>query len=39
MNGRNAVERCFVGLDLLLVRAAFAVAQPFTRRSSQVQHD
>src|SRR6476646_8636153 len=39
MTGRNAVKHCFVSLHLLLVGTALAVAQPLTRRSSQVQHD
>jgi homoserine O-acetyltransferase/O-succinyltransferase len=39
MTGRDVVKRCFVSLILLLVGAGLAVAQPFTRRSSQMQHD
>ena len=39
MFGRSVMKRCFVGLILLLVSTALAVAQPFTRRSSQMQHD
>src|SRR6476660_4706474 len=39
MNGGYIVKRCFVSLILLLVGTALAVAEPFTRRSSQVQHD
>lgn len=39
MTGRAAMKRCLVSLILLLVGTAIAVAQPFTRRSSQVQHD
>lgn len=39
MCGRRFVKRCFVSLILLLVGTALAVAQPFTRRSSQMQHD
>lgn len=39
MTGRCFVKRCFVSLILLLVGTALAVAQPFTRRSSQMQHD
>ena len=35
----NAMKRCFVSLLLLLVGTSLAIAQPFTRRSSQVQHD
>ena len=36
---RQTIRRCFVSLLLLLVGASLALAQPFTRRSSQVQHD
>lgn len=36
---RHACHQCFVGLLLLLMSTSFAAAQPFTRRSSQVQHD
>ena len=39
MTGTNALRRCLVGFVLFLVSAHLAVAQPFTRRSSQVQHD
>jgi homoserine O-acetyltransferase len=39
MTGGDAVKRRLVTLVLLLAGAALAVAQPFTRRSSQVQHD
>lgn len=39
MTGTSVMKRCFVALILLLVGTALAVAQPFTRRSSQVQHD
>jgi hypothetical protein len=39
MTGGDAVKRCLGSLVLLLVGTALAVAQPFTRRSSQVQHD
>ena len=39
MTGADAVKRCAVSLIILLVGTAIAVAQPFTRRSSQVQHD
>src|SRR6478609_6540504 len=39
MAGRSAVRCCVVSLLLLLVGTHFALAQPFTRRSSQVQHD
>ena len=33
------MKRCIVSLLLLLVATSLAVAQPFTRRSSQEQHD
>ncbi|WP_050404498.1 alpha/beta hydrolase [Bradyrhizobium embrapense] len=33
------MKRLFIGLLLLAVSASVATAQPFTRRSSQVQHD
>src|SRR5258708_39201177 len=33
------MKRCFIGLMLLLIGTSLAVAQPFTRRSSQAQHD
>ncbi|MGE9008504.1 alpha/beta hydrolase [Leptospira interrogans] len=36
---KQALRRCFISLLLLLVGTSLAVAQPFTRRSSQVQHD
>ena len=39
MIGRQAIRRCFISLLLLLIGTSLAVAQPFTRRSSQVQHD
>jgi pimeloyl-ACP methyl ester carboxylesterase len=39
MTGRNIAKRCCVTLIVLLVGTALAVAQPFTRRSSQMQHD
>src|SRR5260370_11372070 len=39
MIGRQAMRQCFVSLLLLLIGTSLAVAQPFTRRSSQVQHD
>jgi homoserine O-acetyltransferase len=39
MVGRHAMRRCFISLLLLLIGTSLAVAQPFTRRSSQVQHD
>src|SRR4029079_16134506 len=39
MIGTEILKRCFVSLIVLLVGTALAVAQPFTRRSSQVKHD
>lgn len=39
MTATDVMKRCFVSLILLLVGTALAVAQPFTRRSSQMQHD
>ncbi len=39
MIGKNAIEHCVVSLIVLLVGTSLAVAQPFTRRSSQMQHD
>ena len=33
------MKRCIVSLLLLLIATSFAVAQPFTRRSSQEKHD
>src|SRR6476659_10802718 len=33
------MKRCVVSLLLLLVATSFAVAQPFSRRSSQEKHD
>ena len=33
------MRRLFVGIVLLAMSASVATAQPFTRRSSQVQHD
>jgi homoserine O-acetyltransferase/O-succinyltransferase len=39
MIGRQAMRQCFIGLLLLLIGTSLAAAQPFTRRSSQVQHD
>src|SRR5947199_10419436 len=39
MTATSLMKRCFVSLILLLVGTALAVAQPFTRRSSQAQHD
>src|SRR5258706_446605 len=39
MIGRQAIRQCFISLLLLLIGTSIAVAEPFTRRSSQVQHD
>jgi len=39
MIGRQALRQCFISLLFLLIGTSFVVAQPFTRRSSQVQHD
>jgi len=39
MTGKNFVRNCCVSLLLLLLGTAFAAAQPFSRRSSQMQHD
>ncbi|MGM4919493.1 alpha/beta hydrolase [Tardiphaga sp. 813_E8_N1_3] len=39
MTGADAVKRCAFSLIILLVGTAIATAQPFTRRSSQIQHD
>src|SRR5205823_13414037 len=39
MIGRQAMRQCFISLLLLLIGTSLAVAQPFTRRASQVQHD
>ena len=39
MIGRQAMRRGFISLLLLLIGTSLVVAQPFTRRSSQVQHD
>ena len=36
---RGEVRRCFLGLLFLLIGTSLALAQPFTRRSSQMQHD
>ena len=33
------MKRCILSLLLLLVASSLAIAQPFTRRSSQPQHD
>lgn len=39
MTGIDLAKRCFVGLIVLIVGTSLAVAQPFTRRSSQEKHD
>jgi len=39
MTGRQIVRGCIIGGILLLIGTSLAVAQPFTRRSSQMQHD
>jgi homoserine O-acetyltransferase len=39
MVGRQATRQCFISLLLLLIGTSLALAQPFTRRSSQVRHD
>lgn len=39
MIGRQSMRRCFISLLLLLIGTSFAIAQPFTRRSSQEKHD
>ncbi|MGY4422490.1 homoserine acetyltransferase [Bradyrhizobium sp. JR6.1] len=39
MTARNFARHCFVSVLLLLIGTALAVAQPLTRRSSQMQHD
>lgn len=39
MAGQNFIRHCCVILLLLLMGTALAVAEPFTRRSSQMQHD
>lgn len=39
MTARHAMQGWFISLLLLLIGTSLAVAQPFTRRSSQVQHD
>src|SRR6185436_19982565 len=36
---RDAMRRFFISLLLLLIGTSLAFAQPFTRRSSQMQHD
>src|SRR3954465_5714583 len=39
MIGRHFMRRYLISLLLLLIGTSLAVAQPFTRRSSQMQHD
>src|SRR6188768_1633816 len=39
MTGHNPLRRACLGLLLLLVGTQIAFAQPFSRRSSQLQHD
>src|SRR5258706_14237723 len=39
MIGRQVMRRYVISLLLLLIGTSLAVAQPFTRRSSQMQHD
>jgi homoserine O-acetyltransferase/O-succinyltransferase len=39
MTGGDAVKRLLLTLVVLVVGTALAIAQPFTRRSSQMQHD
>ncbi|MGY3037743.1 homoserine O-acetyltransferase [Bradyrhizobium sp. USDA 4354] len=39
MKGSEAMRRALVSAVLLLIGTSLALAQPFTRRSSQVQHD
>ncbi len=39
MVGRHVMRRYLISLLLLLIGTSLAVAQPFTRRSSQMQHD
>ncbi|MFL6817232.1 MAG: alpha/beta hydrolase [Bradyrhizobium sp.] len=39
MSGRQAMRPHLISLLVLLISTSLAVAQPFTRRSSQVQHD
>ena len=36
---RHVMRRYLISLLLLLIGTSIAVAQPFTRRSSQMQHD
>ena len=39
MKRSGAIRRLVVSVVLLLIGTSFALAQPFTRRSSQMQHD
>ena len=39
MIGRQAMRQYVISLLLLPIGTSLAVAQPFTRRSSQTQHD
>ena len=39
MKGSEPMRRLLVSVVLLLIGTSFALAQPFTRRSSQMQHD
>lgn len=39
MTGRGALTRCVLASLVLLLGTGLALAQPFTRRSSQMQHD
>jgi pimeloyl-ACP methyl ester carboxylesterase len=39
MIGRQAAKQYFISLLLLLIGTSLTIAQPITRRSSQVQHD
>lgn len=39
MKGSEAMRRLLVSVVLLLIGTSLALAQPFTRRSSQMQHD
>ncbi|XUM22982.1 alpha/beta hydrolase [Bradyrhizobium oligotrophicum S58] len=39
MTGKNVARHCYVILLLLLLGTVLAAAEPFSRRSSQMQHD
>ncbi|MGY4306366.1 homoserine O-acetyltransferase [Bradyrhizobium sp. USDA 4369] len=39
MTGKNVVRHCYVTLLFLLLATVLAAAEPFSRRSSQMQHD